>query len=133
MVKTMWQIFDEWLEEVLVLVDDENYASCGSMTSERISTFCFADFEDGVLVAEVLEAVFLQLNHVCSEHDIDDKFRKNIHDTIKDDLVRIQQAHDNKENMYDALKKIRYNVTQHQLSLLKFVSLMKKNTLPLKE
>ncbi len=119
-IRDAHRILNDWLVEVSLLTDEEKYMPCAALTSRLVPTFCHTNFDDGVLITEVFESIFIQCHHMRFEHEIDDEFKNNIRHQVKESLVQIQQDHANKKNMYDALKRARYAITQLQLSVVKF-------------
>jgi len=81
-----------------------------------ITTAIMLDYQDGVFVAEVLEAIFNQLNTLSRQFDFEDKEHDILVRSLSDNLTVIAKTfgNDDKNKLYQALSNIRFVATKLQ-------------------
>ena len=122
MVNDAQHVFDDWLSTVSELLDEKNYDACATYTDSLTKTFYHLEYQDGILAAEVLVSIFFQVDHILNRYTTTDEFRNKVHSDIKNGLETLRQEHQNKGDLYGALKRLRYLTTKYQLEIIKFPS-----------
>ena len=114
-MKDIYQIFAENLETLAGFVGKTGFKNCFNIVADlnRISTF--SDFRGGVLIAEILEGVFSQIDPLLKQYDIPDTNRKQMEGKISQNIVLLSSyKNNNKEKLYEILKDLRFTVTAFQ-------------------
>ena len=115
-MKDIYQIFDENFETLARFVGKTGFKNCFNIVADlnRISTF--SDFRRGVLIAEILEGVFSQIDPLLKQYDIPDTDRKQMEDKISQNIVLLSSTYknDDKEKLYEILEDLRFTATAFQ-------------------
>ena len=117
---TVEECYEKSLGEIIEQIKTENFSGCTSMATDMVRASILFENTDGVLVGEVLEAVFLELHSVMKNYEISKDKRSEL---IKDLVYSAQElanSFKNKNNieMYNNLKNIRYIVTKFQFKAI---------------
>lgn len=114
--KNIFEIFDENLIKLKNQVDEKNYNNCFRITIDltRISTL--SNFKDGLLISEILENVFQQIDSIIIQYIVEkeetDELNRQVTEIL--DIILKSYKDESKQNLYDALKELRYIATQFQ-------------------
>jgi hypothetical protein len=115
-MKEIFQIFDESLMTIQKLINDKNYAGSSGISTDLITISVMSDFRDGIIIGEVFEGVFDQINQLFQGFKIDAESHTSIAKQIADQVTSVHKSYrdENKEGLYDALRDLRSIATQFQ-------------------
>jgi hypothetical protein len=126
-MKEVPEVFKENLLSISDSLDSSNLRACflGSANLTIFSTM--ADYDDGVIITEMLQNVFSEVGPLFDEYQMDEKDSEQLMNEMKKYLKDIIKNYDdkNKNDLYIALKNMRCVATKFQMQCWK---LMKKKT-----
>lgn len=114
MVGSMEDIFDTSLNSIKEMVEIRNYDSCVSRTIDLTTVSLYFDYETGLLISEVLEDVFGQVDNTIRARVVDDSHQDSVSNDLRrylDDILNSYKNND-KNNLFTALMKIRSTATR---------------------
>lgn len=115
-MKDMYQIFDESFANLDNLIEKSSYTNCYNIAKDltRISTL--ADYKDGILITEVLEKIFNEIEPLLLEYKIPEKDSNALKEELKKYVGLLSQSYkdENKTKVYEILKELRSVATQFQ-------------------
>ncbi len=118
-MKDVIAVFDENLKIIADIVAPNNYRNC-LLASANLTQFCnMSEYDDGVLISEILESVFSQVGPLFDDYLISDKEKEGISNDIKSSLKVIinNYGKSDKNDLYTALKNFRFTATKIQMKL----------------
>ena len=126
-MKEVPEVFNENLLSISNLLDSSNLRACflGSANLTIFSTM--ADYDDGVMITEILQGVFSEIGPLFDEYQIEEGEREQIMNDMKKYMKDIISNYNenNKNELYSALKNLRHVATKFQMQCWK---LMKRKT-----
>ena len=122
-MKDLFQIFDESFETIQKLIEDDNYAGSSSISTDLITVSVMSDFQDGILIGEVLEGVFDQIDQLFYTYALKAEVQNAIRKQTYEQVALIGKSYKNgeKEKLYEALRNIRAIATQFQFKCFKTI------------
>lgn len=116
---TMNKLEDSFSSGMNLIVDQirsDNYRGAETISHNLINVASHLDYPDGVLVGEVMEAMFGQIADVLGSYKIEDERKNNLTNTMLEGLQQITQAlkHNDEVTIYRALRKMRHEATEMQ-------------------
>ena len=127
-MKDLFKIFDEHIETINKLVEEPNFLGCETIATDLITISVMSDFGDGILIGEVLEAVFSQISPLFVRFEISEKEQNAIKNKVKEQITLIGKSYnkEDKRNLYEALKNLRSLVTEFQFKCWKTIKRKKE-------
>ena len=115
-MKDVYQIFDENLNTMKQFVEEYKFANCTKIASELIRIASFSDFKDGIMISEMLEAIFSQLTPLFLNYNISDVEIKSIRIELIKQIDLLSKSYKNTDlsKIYQILRDARVLVTQFQ-------------------
>ena len=110
--------YKERLENILNLIDDQQYMSCFQVARNLTNFSWTMELKDEVFISEVLESLFSQMGELIETY----KIPQEIRDELKIQLLTLMQKliktypENNPSDLYESLKELRYAATYHQLN-----------------
>ncbi len=122
-MKDLFQIFDESIETMQKLIAEDNYAGSSSISTDLITISVMSDFQDGILIGEVLEGIFDQIGQLFFTYRLSVEVQKAVREQICEQLALVGKSYKNgdKEKLYEALRNIRTEATQFQFKCFKTI------------
>lgn len=117
-MKNTIEIFDEYLRLIKNMLEQSNYYGCTRIARKLTTVSTMSGFKDGVLISEVCEGIFDQLDDVVKRYKVDEEKLKKIDKLLielTNTLVEVMK-NDSKEKLYEVLKEMRYSVTEFQIN-----------------
>ena len=113
-----FEVFDTYLQNLHSLIDKNHFSNCNFVCTNLTSYSVMSDYMDGLLIAEVLESVFSQLKHIFDMYEVTDEDKQILASKLQDGIDRIKKTYrdDDKNSLYDGLKKIRSDATYFQFN-----------------
>lgn len=117
MVKDVKEIFIEELENIQNLLEHRNYTASARTAHSLITIASYAQHNDGIFVAEVLESIFTQLEPLFLRYKISTDTQNNINESLKKQFKLLLNSYKdmNISKMYESLKELRSVTTTFQL------------------
>ena len=114
MADRMEDVFGTYLNSMKEMVESKNYDSCISRTLDITTVSLHFDYETGLLISEVLEDVFGQVNNAIQERIIDFTIQTSVNDELSQHLDSILKSYrkNDKNDLFNALVKIRSAATR---------------------
>ena len=109
--------YKERLENILNLINEEQYESCFNV-SKNLTNFSWTmELKDEVFISEVLEGAYNQMGNLLSEYKIPPEKREEIKNELSNGIKKLISAYSKKNpsELYDCLRELRYSATFHQL------------------
>ncbi|MCZ7398659.1 MAG: hypothetical protein O8C62_03095 [Candidatus Methanoperedens sp.] len=122
-MKDFKESFLEKFSEIPLQFNNSNFVGCRRLSTELISVADFVDFLDGVLIGEIFESVFMNLDEINDHYEIEKEELMELNELINNILKLLNNSNlnineKNKTKLYDLLKDVRGKVTRIQLSYL---------------
>lgn len=120
------KIYQKGFEEISRLLESSNISGC-SMISNRIITFAsLIEDKNGVLVGEILESCFTEIEDINKSYVIPDDKKASLLTILKSNLQKIASnfKDDNIIELYNSLREMRSTTTNFQLT--SFVNLERR-------
>jgi len=117
-MKDVDQAFRDKLQKIVELLDKGNLSGC-YIVSRNITGFSTTlDYDDGILISELLEGVFSQIGPLFETYDINDGDKKQLSSDIKNRVAAIIEHYrdEDKNQLYLALQQTRAIATKFQLN-----------------
>ncbi len=113
--------FLENISKIQLQFDESNFIGCRRLSSELIAASNFFDFVDGVLIAEILESIFDNLNELNDRYEIEKEDLAELNKLITNIIKMINNSNlnfndKNKIKIYDLLKDFRVKATRMQVN-----------------
>lgn len=129
-MKDVYQIFDEGLRK-LSHFNEVDPVSCFHLARDLTKVATYAGFKQGVLVAEVLEGVFMQIGPLFEQYKIPADERSNIKTTIGQYVSSLASTYKSDSSAaYELLADLRLAATQFQFKCYTTWNVMPKQTRP---
>ncbi len=122
----MYGVFDEHLETMTHLVENEAFKNCFNMSKDLTHISTLANFKRGVFVAEVLEGIFSQVGPLFTRYIIPESDKNKLKNQIHEDILKLSSAYKSSDvvSLYEILENMRFIATSFQS---KCTSLFKRN------
>ena len=108
------EVFDTSLNRMKEMVGDENYSGCANQTTDLTTIAVHFDYESGLLISEVLDSVFEQVNVTIQSRAVGssqlDKIKEQLNLQL-DEVLKSYKKND-KNELFNALMKIRSAATR---------------------
>lgn len=115
-MKDVSQIFDENLLLMCETLGKYNFSGCKTISTDLLRISALADYKDGVLIGEVLEAVFGEIGNTFELYEIREKDRDTLAEEITGQINLLTTSNKaNEKNIYEILRNIRYTTTKFQI------------------
>ncbi|WP_174591672.1 hypothetical protein [Methanocella conradii] len=116
-MKDAFQALEDNIRVIINLVERNDYNSSRRFCTYLITTYTFLDYDDGILIFEILESVMDQIEDGLGFFEISDDVKNDLSKQIIKQLGIILTSYNNKnkEQLYDSLKEIRSIATRFQL------------------
>ena len=114
MVLNIEEVFDTSLNRMKEMVGDENYSGCTNQTADLTTIAVYFDYETGLLISEVLEAVFGQVDNTIRIRVVDSSRQDQAKEQLSlqmDEVLKSYKKND-KNELFNALMKIRSTATK---------------------
>ena len=111
------EVFDDYLNKLKLAVEENRLLNCNAMSSNLTKYSAMADYQDGVLIAEIFEGIFSQIHDLFVSVKIPEKEHEQILAELKNHIISIEGTYkeDDKNLIYQELKKIRNTATRFQI------------------
>jgi hypothetical protein len=118
-------VFNENLQSISTLLDSGNLRACFIASSNLTMFSAMSEYDDGVMITEVLQGVFSEVGPLFDDYLIEENDSKQLISEMKKYMKDVIKNYDenNKNELYSALKNLRYVATKFQMQCWK---LMKK-------
>lgn len=108
------------MSEIRTYLKKIDFGVCKNMSTELIKYSNFVDYPDGIFIAEFLESIFNNLDHVYGRYKIDKKEIENIVEKIETLIIKFQKflqnpKETNMTELYNMMRDVRVIVTKTQL------------------
>ncbi len=115
--KDKFEIFDTNLQQLNSLIEKNSFVNCYRTCTDLTRYSAMSNYTDGLIISEILEEVFSQIHRVFTEHSIPDDEKHIIESELKNGIDKIKGSYkdEDKNSLYDGLKKIRNDATHFQL------------------
>lgn len=120
-MKEVPEIFKENLLSISNLLDSGNLRACYIGSANLTMFSVMSDYDDGVIITEVLQGVFSEIGPLFDDYQIEEKDSEQLMDEMKNYMKDIIKNYDerNKNDLYSALKKLRHAATKFQMQCWK--------------
>lgn len=120
-MKDFKESFLEKLSEIPLQFNTSNFRGCRILSTDLIAVSNFVNFFDGVLIGEILESVFENLNALNDKYEIEKEELMELNELITNIVGLVNNSNlsineKNKIKLYDLLKDFRFKVTGMQLN-----------------
>ena len=132
-MKEVLQMFDESFATMAASLKDEKYSNCMRLSTDMITLSVLSDYKDGIMIGEVLEAVFDQIGlHTLEDFEVTTEERISIKDRLAEYIMLLSQSYrnGNSNEIYDALREIRSAATSFQYKCLWTAKLKESESRP---
>jgi len=121
-MKQLSEIFAELFDAIIDAVDENNFFACANVSLDFIAVAEMANFKDGVFIGEVFEGLFNQMKILSKDFDLDDEELMQFRELAKQRVQIIANSYQksDKNEVYEALKEIRNDVTVLQMKTFRF-------------
>jgi len=125
--------FKENLGSILKHLGESNFRACSNVSTDLIRTSEFVGFPEGVLVGEIFESLFDNIQGVYRMFDVDEKEISDLKEeitTLIEFLIREFPFSSNeaKATFYEKIVGVRYKATQFQVKYFREERKRKKRT-----
>lgn len=122
-MKDILEVFNENLLSIYNLLDSGNLRGCFIGSANLTMFSAMANYDDGVIITEVMQGVFSEVGPLFDEYQIDEKEKEQIITEMKNSVGDIIKSYNdkNKNNLYLALKNLRHRATQFQMKCWKMM------------
>ena len=126
-MKNVSEVFKENLQHISNSLDSDNLRACYIGSANLTMFSVMSDYDDGVIITEVLQGIFSEIGPLFDDYQIEIKDREQLMDEMKKYMKDIIKNYDekNKNDLYSALKNLRHVATKFQMQCWK---LMKRKT-----
>lgn len=119
-MKDFKESFLEKLSSIIVQFDMSNFLGCSIISSDILRYSDFVSFADGVMIGEIYESIFANLQDLSKGYEIEKEDLLNLKETISDSIKVIIDSNldindEYKIKIYNTLSNLRYKVTRMQL------------------
>ena len=110
------EVFDEYLSRLELAIEQNRLSNCYAMCSRLTRYSTMSGYQDGVLISEILESIFLQLRDLFDTTNIPETEQKEVLTELKTHVASIRATYkdDDKNSIYNTLKEIRNLTTGFQ-------------------
>ncbi len=118
-MKDVFDVFNEGFEEITRMVGQGNYKGSFVYSSNLTLFSTLLDYEDGILISEILEGVFSQVGPFAEEMDA--KEIGSINEQLAAQMKTITGSYraEDKNILYQALRDLRSLATQFQMRCMR--------------
>ena len=111
------EVFDSRLDMIENIIEKKQFMNCYRICNDLTRYSILSDYQDGLLISEVFEGVFSQLDILFDRTNIPEPAQKLILTDLKNNIVEVKNVYKNndKTSIYEALKKIRNTTTCFQI------------------
>lgn len=115
--KDTFEIFDTNLQQLDSLIEKNLFLNCHHACTDLTRYSVMSNYTDGLLVSEVLEGVFAQMQTMFDMYKIPDDEKRTITYELKDGINKIKNSYqdEDKNLLYNGLKKTRNDSTNFQM------------------
>lgn len=116
-MRNSFDIFNEHLTELESTIEQQRLSNCLSRCTELTRYSAIVEYQDGVLISEVLGGVFSEISTLFESRNIPESKQKQFLTDLRAHVSSIKNTYqnDDKNSIYNALKDIRNFTTQFQL------------------
>ena len=110
--------YKERLENILNLINDEQYMSCFQVARNLTNFSWTMELKDEVFISEVLEVLFREMGQLIETYKIPQKIREELKiqlSVLTKKLIEMYPKN-NPSDLYKSLKELRYAATYCQLN-----------------
>ena len=114
-MKDVYQIFDDGFQNMARL-EELDFKSCLNIAHDLIIIATHFDFKYGVIIAEILEGIFAQVEHLYEHYQIPMDDTKQIKQEISQGIVLLSSTYRNNDDVrvYNILADLRFAATKFQ-------------------
>lgn len=115
-MRDIQQLFYEKILIIKKLSIDFNFKGCSNISTDLIAASNLFEYQDGVFIGEVFEAIFDQLLDLDRRFDLEESEQKILKENFQRNLSIIAESFrkDDKNELYQALSNLRYETTKMQ-------------------
>ena len=112
-----FEIYDAVFQKLDALIEKSMFTNCYSMCSDLTRYSSISNYTDGLLISEILEGIFSQLNDVFERYKIPESEQCTLTTKMKDGIQKISMSYkdEDKNPVYDGLKNMRNDATCFQM------------------
>lgn len=118
-LKNVSEVIINEFSRILEQIDSENYLACRKIATNLIRFSGMVDFNFGIFIGEVLEAIFSETDHLIGTYDISEVDREKLRtssSTCISELRKIDIDNLKDQDVYTLLKELRIVVTKMQFN-----------------
>jgi len=118
-MKDVFQLFDEYFPILITSLEQFNFQSCASISSDLIKLSEMVDYNDGIFIGEIFEATFSQINMEFMRYEISVGDKEGIKALLLKDISTVFGSYkdEDKYNLFNALKELRADATKFQFRI----------------
>ena len=116
-MKGVKEVFDEKLKLITEMIEQDHLRG-GFITSMDLTRYStMSDFDDGILISELLENVFSEIGPLFEMYQIEEEDKKQLLDEIKEQISKLKQYIQKPEEkqLYLTLRQLRSIATKFQM------------------
>ena len=118
-MKDVFDVFDEGFEEITRMVGQGNYKGPFVYSSNLTLFSTLLDYEDGILISEILEGVFSQVGPFAEELDAKEIGFINEQLAAQMKIITDSYRAEDKNILYQALRDLRSIATKFQIKCMR--------------
>lgn len=120
-MKDFKESFLENLSKIPLQYNNSNFIGCRRLSTDIIAVSNFVEFFDGVLIGEIFESIFENLDDLNDRYEIEKEDLMELNELITKIVMLFNNSNlnineKNKTKLYDLLKDFRFKVTSMQLN-----------------
>jgi len=116
-MKGVKEVFDEKLKLINEMIEKDHLRG-GYITSTDLTRYStMSDFDDGILISELLENVFSEIGPLFEMYQIEEENKKRLLEEIKEQISKLKQyiQKPDEKQLYLALRQLRSTATKFQM------------------
>lgn len=115
--KDRFEIFDDGLQRIIQLMEKGQFSGCYDVCTSLTRYSVVSNYADGMMMSEVFERVFSQLDRMFNEYDIPREDKHVLVSKLRKGIDKIMTSYgdDDKNSLYDALAKMRSDTARFQM------------------
>lgn len=115
-MKNLFEIFDENFRLITKTLNQGNYEGCSNLSTNLITISFLANYDDGVLIGEVCEGVFHQIEPLLQRFELGKEEQESVKEKLRRSIASIAKSYrnENKNDLYVALRDMRAVATNFQ-------------------
>jgi hypothetical protein len=118
-MREIFNVYNEGFEEIARMVGQGNYKGAFVASANLTLFSTLLDYDDGILVSEVLEGVFSQVGPLAEDLETEEVRPTNEQLAAKMQVVTDTYRAEDKNALYQALRDIRSIATKFQITRVK--------------